>query len=93
MMNKELINLIMVFILFLFLLSIIIFVPKLIEVSQSKKLIKNAIDSKDSSFCNKISLIKYQQQCFLELAIYTKNPSYCEKSGDSEKCISLISRN
>ncbi len=94
MINKELAHLIIVFILFLLVLSIILFIPYLIDRTRNNNYIDKALKNKDQSYCYKIVTKDYQESCYYKLAIYTKNKNLCEKSGVfKEKCLSSINQN
>jgi len=93
MINKELAHLIFVLLLFLIVLFAILSIPKLVEISKNKNYIKKALNEKDFSYCDKIKSEGYKQQCYFELAVSIKNKDYCQKSGDPQKCISLINPN
>ncbi len=93
MVYKDFAHLVIIFMLFLLVFSVIIFAPRLIEKNQAKKQIKQALENKDSSFCEKIFSDKYKKQCYYELALTTKNEIYCKKSNDNEKCLSQINQN
>jgi len=93
MINKELAHLIFMVILFLIVLSTLLFIPKLVEISQNKSYIKNALNEKDYSYCEKISKESSKEDCYYQLAIAVKNKDYCQKSGDIKKCLSLINQN
>lgn len=93
MINKELAHLIFMVLLFLMVLSALLFIPKLVEISQNKSYIKKALNEKDFSYCDKIKSESYKQQCYFELAVSIKNKDYCQKSGDLQKCLNLINQN
>lgn len=94
MLTKDFAHLIIIFILFLIVFSIIIFIPKLIEKKTNKNYAELAIKNKDPIFCEKISSQKYKEECYYALAIETKNKNHCEKSGSyKDQCLSQINQN
>ncbi len=94
MLSKDFAHLIIIFILFLIVFSIIIFIPKLIEKKTNKNYAELAIKNKDPIFCEKITSKEYKESCYYKLSIAINNKNLCEKSGSyKDQCLSQINQN
>ena len=105
-MHKETLLLIIAFLFFLGVLSLIFFLPQRIEqTAQSKKSFDLAIEENDPKHCDEIEGNYYQEcpelaeclpinraSCYYQLALKNNNPALCDNAGEFKSlCLNKLS--